>query len=87
MIKVIAETSINYPFNVNVKLKKFELNRIPNKIFIKCPSCGFIPQNSNLFLSLPLSNYNMQHKKLVIIKCQKDICSFEGNIIDWLQFD
>jgi len=69
--------------NKKVTPGKFELN----KIFLTCPSCGFIPQNSALFLSLPISNYNMGHNKLMLLKCPTDLCSFKGNILEWLRFD
>jgi len=73
--------------NRKITPDKFEFNNIPRKIILACPSCAFIPENSNLFLSLPVSNYNMGHKKLMIIKCPMGFCDYEGNILDWLQFN
>lgn len=56
-----------------------------SKIIICCPICETVPSNMRLFISLPLSNYRMGHKKLMFIKCRKYMCTFKGNIIDWIQ--
>ena len=56
-----------------------------SKIIICCPVCETVPSNMRLFISLPLSNYQMDHKKLMYIKSRKFICTFKGNMIGWIQ--
>jgi len=41
--------------------------------------------NVGLFISIPLSNYQMNREKLMQIKCSHDRCTFKGNIIEWIQ--
>ena len=52
---------------------------------IYCPKCGYPPRSIRLFLTLPMSNYKMGHKKLMGIECNKFYCKFSGTILDWLQ--
>ncbi len=61
------------------------MKNLPSKILIECPYCGFAPKNFVLFFSLPLSNYKMGHKRLMKIKCRHYLCTFSGNIIEWLK--
>ena len=59
-----------------------------SRLVVECPECGYIP-TGNIFLKLPLSNYNMHYRtgRLMIILCRQYGCGFEGNILQWISMD
>ena len=61
------------------------MKNLPSKVSVECPYCGYMPKNATLFFAIPLSNYQMGHKRLMGIKCRHYLCTFTGDIIEWMQ--
>jgi hypothetical protein len=56
-----------------------------DKIYYKCPKCGWIPK-SKIWGKISLSVYNQKHKKRSVIHCEFELCDFCGILEDFICF-